>query len=57
VAPFQPWMQMPAAAGIAVWHASGHKTRDVQSLPAEYLEQMFEYRPEMPEWIGADGRA
>ena len=53
VAPFQRWMNMPADAGIAVWHASGHKARDVDSLPAEYLEQMFKYRPEMPEWIGA----
>ena len=57
VAPFQPWMQMPADAGIAVWHASGHKVRDVESLPQEYLEQMFKYRPEMHEWIGKDGKA
>lgn len=57
VAPFQRWMQMPADSGIAVWHASGHKVRDVESLPSEYLEQMFKYRPEMPEWIGKDGRA
>jgi len=55
VAPFQPWMKMPKGAGIAVWHASGHKAHDVDSLPAEYREQMFKYRPEMPEWIGADG--
>ena len=48
---------MPADAGHAVWHASGHKVRDVESLPEEYLEQMFKYRPEMPEWIGKDGRA
>lgn len=57
VAPFQRWMSMPPEAGIAVWHASGHKARDVESLPADYLEQMFKYRPEMPDWIGADGRA
>ena len=57
VAPFQRWMKMPPDAGIAVWHASGHKSRDVESLPADYLEQMFKYRPEMPEWIGNDGRA
>jgi hypothetical protein len=56
VAPFQRWMNMPAEAGIAVWHASGHKAHDVESLPAGYLEQMFKYRPEMPEWIGTDGR-
>ena len=48
---------MPADAGIAVWHASGHKVRDVESLPQEYLEQMFKYRPEMHEWIGKDGKA
>jgi hypothetical protein len=55
VAPFQRWMDMPADAGIAVWHASGHKAHDVESLPPEYLEQMFRYRPEMVEWIGDDG--
>jgi len=55
VAPFQRWMRMPAGAGIAVWHASGHKAHDVESLPAEYLQQMLKYRPEMPEWIGDDG--
>ncbi|WP_446830120.1 DUF1838 family protein [Candidatus Foliamicus sp.] len=57
VAPFQRWMRMPEGAGIAVWHASGHKARDVESLPQEYLEQMHKYRPEMKEWIGADGVA
>lgn len=57
VAPFQRWMEMPSNAGHAVWHASGHKVRDVESLPEEYLEQMFKYRPEMPEWIGKDGKA
>ena len=57
VAPFQRWMKMPAGAGIAVWHASGHKARDVESLPPECLEQMHRYRPEMAEWIGEDGRA
>ena len=55
VAPFQPWMKMPRDAGIAVWHASGHKAQDVESLPAEYLDEMFKYRPEMPDWIGTDG--
>ena len=57
VAPFQRWMKMPADAGIAVWHASGHKARDVESLPQEYLEQLHHYRPEMKEWIGEDGKA
>lgn len=57
VAPFQRWMNMPTDAGIAVWHASGHKAKDVESLPEEYLEQMLKYRPEMPEWIGKDGKA
>ena len=57
VAPFQRWMQMPVDTGIAVWHASGHKVRDVESLPQEYLKQMFKYRPEIREWIGRDGRA
>lgn len=57
VAPFQRWMKMPPGAGIAVWHASGHKARDVESLPQEYLEQLHHYRPEMKEWIGEDGRA
>lgn len=57
VAPFQRWMNMPAGAGIAVWHASGHKARDVESLPAAYLQQMHKYRPEMAKWIGEDGRA
>lgn len=52
VAPFQPWMKMPPNAGIAVWHASGHKAADVQSLPAAYLEQLAKYRPELAEWIG-----
>ena len=57
VAPFQPWIGMPADSGIAVWHASGHKVLDVESLPSAYLEQMYKYRPEMPEWIGKDGKA
>jgi len=57
VAPFQRWMRMPAGAGIAVWHASGHKARDVENLPSEYLKQMFQHRPEMTDWIGEDGKA
>lgn len=57
VAPFQRWMEMPDKVGNAVWHSSGHKARDVDSLPKEYLEQMFKYRPELTEWIGKDGRA
>jgi hypothetical protein len=56
VAPFQRWMNMPDGAGISVWHASGHKAHDVESLPADYLEEMFKYRPEMQDWIGNDGR-
>ena len=47
---------MPPDAGISVWHASGHKAHDVESLPADYLEEMFKYRPEMQDWIGNDGR-
>ncbi len=57
IAPFQPWLDMPANAGNAVWHSSGHKARDVESLPKEYLSQLFKYRPEITEWIGKDGKA
>ncbi len=52
VAPFQPFLEMPANAGIAVWHASGHKVDSVANLPETYRRELFRYRPELAEWIG-----
>lgn len=52
VAPFQSFLEMPANAGIAVWHASGHKVDSVANLPETYRRELFRYRPELVEWIG-----
>jgi len=57
VAPFQSWMKMPAGAGIATWHASGHKADNVDSLPAAYLEQLFRYQPGLREWLDLNSPA
>ncbi|MEM1092542.1 MAG: DUF1838 family protein [Pseudomonadota bacterium] len=57
IAPFQRWMEMPQDAGHAVWHASGHKARDVASLPESYMKELMAYKPEMTDWIGKDGKA
>ncbi|MFT7287592.1 MAG: hypothetical protein ACI87W_001706 [Halieaceae bacterium] len=54
VGPFPSWMKMPADAGVAVWHASGHKADNVSNLPPAYLHQLFKYMPELHEWLDDD---
>jgi len=63
IMPWYPWMEMPDQPGHMLWHATGYKVRNWDSLPRDYLDkatrdyaQIFDKSPEFDEGPSAMAR-
>ncbi len=50
---FRKFLGMPPDKGLSVWHASGIKAKSVETLPENYLRELWKHRPEIRDWLRA----